>query len=212
MTSATCCSGLPERVVSTLRRSTSSAVATTASPATTRRAGRWASSREPISPKSAATRTFKPAWRRCTRTSKTSICGLGYLPRTRSTADMSASCAFHVIRGQFERLRDGDRYWYQMTFSPEEIAELESTTLADVIRRNTSDRDRDQRRRLPHQLRDNRRDGPSGATHAGQPPTTTDASNVRLLTLVARRRVLRKHFPSGWCFSHNAASVFRHTG
>jgi len=46
--------------------------------------------------------------------------------------------AFRVIRGQFERLRDGDRYWYQMTFSPEEIAELESTTLADVIRRNTS--------------------------------------------------------------------------
>ncbi len=46
--------------------------------------------------------------------------------------------AFRVIRGQFERLRDGDRYWYQMAFSPEQIAELESTTLADVIRRNTS--------------------------------------------------------------------------
>ncbi len=46
--------------------------------------------------------------------------------------------AFRVIRGQFERLRDGDRYWYQLIFSPEEIGELESTTLADVIRRNTS--------------------------------------------------------------------------
>jgi hypothetical protein len=43
-----------------------------------------------------------------------------------------------VIRKQFERLRDGDRYWYQMTLLPAEIAELESTTLADVIRRNTS--------------------------------------------------------------------------
>jgi hypothetical protein len=48
--------------------------------------------------------------------------------------------AFHVIRGQFERLRQGDRYWYQGggIFSPSELAELESTTLADVIRRNTS--------------------------------------------------------------------------
>lgn len=46
--------------------------------------------------------------------------------------------AFRVIRDQFERLRQGDRYWYQRTFTAEEIAELESTTLADVIRRNTS--------------------------------------------------------------------------
>lgn len=46
--------------------------------------------------------------------------------------------AFHVIRRQFERLRDGDRHWYENTFSPSEIADLESTTLADVIRRNTT--------------------------------------------------------------------------
>ena len=46
--------------------------------------------------------------------------------------------AYTVIRKQFERLRDSDRYWYQFTFSPAEIADLESTTLADVIRRNTS--------------------------------------------------------------------------
>ena len=46
--------------------------------------------------------------------------------------------AFHVIRLQFERLRDGDRYWYQNHLTAEEIADVESTTLADVIRRNTS--------------------------------------------------------------------------
>jgi hypothetical protein len=46
--------------------------------------------------------------------------------------------AWHVIRVQFQRLRDGDRYWYQLTSTPEELADLESTTLADVIRRNTS--------------------------------------------------------------------------
>lgn len=46
--------------------------------------------------------------------------------------------AFHVIRRQFEGLRNGDRYWYQAILSPTELAEVESTTLADVIRRNTA--------------------------------------------------------------------------
>ena len=54
--------------------------------------------------------------------------------------------AYYVIVRQFAALRDGDRYWYQMGifssdpdyFSPQEIADLESTTLADVIRRNTT--------------------------------------------------------------------------
>ena len=46
--------------------------------------------------------------------------------------------AWQVIRVQFRRLRDGDRYWYESVLSPQEIAEVEATTLADVIRRNTS--------------------------------------------------------------------------
>jgi len=46
--------------------------------------------------------------------------------------------AFHVIKTQFETLRDGDRYWYGATFTAQEAAELESTTLATVIRRNTT--------------------------------------------------------------------------
>jgi len=46
--------------------------------------------------------------------------------------------AFHVIRRQFDGLRNGDRYWYQAALSPSELADVESTTLADVIRRNTS--------------------------------------------------------------------------
>ena len=47
--------------------------------------------------------------------------------------------AFWVIKRQFESLREGDRYWYMAGgFSAQEVADLESTTLADVIRRNTS--------------------------------------------------------------------------
>ena len=45
-----------------------------------------------------------------------------------------------VLADQFTRLRDGDRFWYRRdpAFSASELAELEATTLADVIRRNTA--------------------------------------------------------------------------
>lgn len=42
-----------------------------------------------------------------------------------------------VLVDQFERLRDGDRFWYENVLSNREIAAVESTTLADVITRNT---------------------------------------------------------------------------
>jgi hypothetical protein len=43
-----------------------------------------------------------------------------------------------IISDQFERLRDGDRFWYQRVFSGRVLAEIEQTTLASVIRRNTT--------------------------------------------------------------------------
>lgn len=43
-----------------------------------------------------------------------------------------------VMKEQFEAIRDGDRFWYERVFSGQELAELESTTLADVIVRNTT--------------------------------------------------------------------------
>jgi hypothetical protein len=43
-----------------------------------------------------------------------------------------------VVRRQFEALRDGDRYWYENSLTPSEIREIEDTTLADIIRRNTA--------------------------------------------------------------------------
>lgn len=46
--------------------------------------------------------------------------------------------AFVVVARQFEALRDGDRFWYTRHLSEDEIAEIDATTLADVIRRNTS--------------------------------------------------------------------------
>ena len=38
---------------------------------------------------------------------------------------------------QFSRLRDGDRFYYENVFSPDEIVELENTRLSDIIARNT---------------------------------------------------------------------------
>lgn len=43
-----------------------------------------------------------------------------------------------IIIDQFTRLRDGDRFWYQNTFSKAEVRELENLSLADVIRNNTT--------------------------------------------------------------------------
>ncbi|MEM7008154.1 MAG: peroxidase family protein [Thermodesulfobacteriota bacterium] len=42
-----------------------------------------------------------------------------------------------IIIGQFEALRDGDRYWYEEDLSRDEIREVERTKLSDIIRRNT---------------------------------------------------------------------------
>jgi peroxidase len=42
-----------------------------------------------------------------------------------------------IIADQFERTRDGDRLWYQRTFSGGDLADVQNTTLADIVRRNT---------------------------------------------------------------------------
>lgn len=42
-----------------------------------------------------------------------------------------------IIIDQFERLRDGDRFWYQNVMDGKELAEIENTTLSDIIERNT---------------------------------------------------------------------------
>lgn len=43
-----------------------------------------------------------------------------------------------ILIDQFTRLRDGDRLWYENRFDGAVLSELRSTTLADVIERNTA--------------------------------------------------------------------------
>lgn len=43
----------------------------------------------------------------------------------------------YIVKLQFELLRDGDRFWYEIYLSDDEIEEVENTSLSDIIRRNT---------------------------------------------------------------------------
>ena len=43
-----------------------------------------------------------------------------------------------IIVEQFNRLRAADRFWYQRTFTGADLRQLESTTLSNLIRQNTS--------------------------------------------------------------------------
>jgi len=42
-----------------------------------------------------------------------------------------------ILVDQFSRLRDGDRYWYQNVLPAGTVAEVQRTSLADIIKRNT---------------------------------------------------------------------------
>jgi peroxidase len=45
---------------------------------------------------------------------------------------------FTILKDQFERLRNGDRFWYQHDLSPAWVEVIEGRTLAAIIRDNTS--------------------------------------------------------------------------
>lgn len=57
-----------------------------------------------------------------------------HIPGTSTGPLLSAA-----LKDQFERLRDGDRFWYEndAMLSNEEVAEIRGTQLSDIIRRNT---------------------------------------------------------------------------
>ena len=42
-----------------------------------------------------------------------------------------------VLKDQFERLRDGDRFWYEGYLPRDMVRRVERQTLARIIRRNT---------------------------------------------------------------------------
>jgi hypothetical protein len=43
-----------------------------------------------------------------------------------------------IVADQFERLRDGDRLWYENVFSGPELRQIDQTRLSDIMQRNTN--------------------------------------------------------------------------
>ena len=43
-----------------------------------------------------------------------------------------------ILVDQFTRTRDGDRFWYENALAQNIVREINNTTLADIVRRNTS--------------------------------------------------------------------------
>jgi hypothetical protein len=65
-------------------------------------------------------------------------CWIGGLAEDHLPGSMLGELFHTICRIQFEAFRDGDRFWYQNIFAGSELQEIENTTLADVIRRNTT--------------------------------------------------------------------------
>jgi peroxidase len=47
----------------------------------------------------------------------------------------------HIVAAQFEHIRDGDRLWFEHQYSGFTLSNLEHTTLANILRRNTVNND-----------------------------------------------------------------------
>ncbi|MGN6370461.1 MAG: peroxidase family protein [Phycisphaerae bacterium] len=63
---------------------------------------------------------------------------VGGLAEDHLKGDSLGALFTRIIGDQFERLRDGDRFWYQNTFSGAGLNAIAHTTLAQVIERNTA--------------------------------------------------------------------------
>ncbi len=62
---------------------------------------------------------------------------VGFLAEDHARGASVSTTSQRIIADQFQRVRDGDRFWYERVFSGRQLAELQRTTLEDVIERNT---------------------------------------------------------------------------
>ena len=50
---------------------------------------------------------------------------------------MVSETTYTILKDQFERLRDGDRFWYKIYLPTPLVVLLEHQSLSDIIRRNS---------------------------------------------------------------------------
>lgn len=63
---------------------------------------------------------------------------VGGLAEDHHAGAMVGELNFTILKNQFERVRDGDRFWYQRDLKKEWVAWVEKQKLSDIIKRNTS--------------------------------------------------------------------------
>ena len=63
---------------------------------------------------------------------------VGGLAEDHATGSSVGQLFGRIIANQFQRLRDGDRFWFENALKGPALGAMEHTTLADVIQRNTS--------------------------------------------------------------------------
>jgi Animal haem peroxidase len=63
---------------------------------------------------------------------------IGALAEKHMPGRMVSQTTFTILKEQFERLRDGDRFWYQIYLPHPLVNMLEHQTLADIVRRDTT--------------------------------------------------------------------------
>lgn len=62
---------------------------------------------------------------------------IGGLAEDHRPGAMVGELVYTVLRDQFTRLRDGDRFWYERALPRATVAAVEARTLADIVRDNT---------------------------------------------------------------------------
>ena len=63
---------------------------------------------------------------------------VGLLVETHQSNAAVGPTLIAILKDQFERLRDGDRFWYEAYLDPVTLSTVQHTQLSDIIRRNTT--------------------------------------------------------------------------
>ncbi|MEM9409906.1 MAG: peroxidase family protein [Planctomycetota bacterium] len=63
---------------------------------------------------------------------------VGFLAEDHASNSSLGITLITILKDQFERVRDADRFWYELVYTGEDLERIRNTTLADVIKRNTT--------------------------------------------------------------------------
>ena len=63
---------------------------------------------------------------------------IGMLAEPHRPGALVGETVFRVLRDQFQRMRDGDRFWYESYLPPELVDQVNDDTLSVIIRRNSN--------------------------------------------------------------------------